>query len=145
MKTHKETRNIVRKWPIRLNAKVDQDRLAQLMNTLADTQQPTTVPAGRRLWRSIMQNPTTKVTVSVAALVAILLGVFLGTGSWDSSTVAWAEVVKTIDRVTAWRFRPLTPPRAGTGGFCSTPELKTRLFINNTLNSHTIFPRKYSR
>ena len=78
-------------------------RIFDNVATVLESKQKRPVPAGQNIWRIIMKNRITKLTAAAVIIIAVMMGIssILGTGT----SVAWAEVVNTIDQIDTFAYR----------------------------------------
>ncbi len=117
----------------KFNIKVNRDKDKQVLDEILQAQANAGSSGQIDLWRIIMRSKMTKFAVAAVILIAVLIGINQFGGSIDGTTVAWAEVIKNIDRVNDYIHRQRQTDYSGvkSSGFEFTNQWETTWYYSS--------------
>ena len=96
MKSLKNIKQLIKKFHVTTNAKMDQKVREDVLEVIRKSKQTQSALTQRNIWRIIMKSNITK----LAAVAVIIIAIFFGLNLFNNSGgVAWAEVLNNVQKV----------------------------------------------
>jgi len=105
MKPADKIKELISKSDVQTTSETDKRILGGALEHLEKLKQKNLAGSQPNIWRTIMENPITKLAAAAIIIIAILIGVHYLGGSIDGASVAWAQVVEQINNYTKYKCR----------------------------------------
>jgi hypothetical protein len=113
---------LINEAKIETGSGVDERILADALSELEKLRQKRLTRSQQNVWRIIMKNPITKLTVAAAVIAVVGLAIFEFISTGSKSSVVWAEVAKKVEasRGVIYRNRATRSGRPDEGAYTMT-------------------------
>ena len=99
MKRSKTAEKLIEKLNLKASAELDQRVHSEISKALTQAKQTESARTTPNIWRIIMKNRITRITVAASVIFAVALVMYLSNGAVDLTTVAFADIAQAMKEV----------------------------------------------
>ena len=108
MRPTEEVERFIQNVPVNTNAQRDGEIRHEILGALEQSQKDRPAGLEPSLWRIIMKSQITKFVTAAIVITVVLVGVHYWGGSYDGTSIAWADVMEQIKSLRPYAYTQTT-------------------------------------